>query len=55
MVRETTLLVALGLLTVAAAIQRVGWHSRSHATRLFREYVGVTPGYYRQMRRAFTA
>lgn len=42
-------------LTVAAAIQRVGWHSRSHATRLFREYVGVTPGYYRQMRRAFTA
>lgn len=41
-------------LTVAAAMQRVGWHSRSHATRLFREYVGVTPGYYRQMRRAFT-
>lgn len=42
-------------LTVTAAMQRVGWHSRSHATRLFREYVGVTPGYYRQMRRAFTA
>lgn len=29
-------------LTVTAAMQRVGWHSRSHATRLFREYVGVT-------------
>ena len=37
-------------LTVAAAMQRVGWYSRSHATRLFRQYVGVTPGRYRQMR-----
>ncbi|OYO08882.1 AraC family transcriptional regulator [Enemella evansiae] len=37
-------------LTVTAAMQRVGWHSRSHATRLFRQYVGVTPGHYRQMR-----
>lgn len=36
-------------LTVAAAMQLVGWHSRSHATRLFRQYVGVTPGQYRQM------
>lgn len=36
-------------LTVTAAMQRVGWHSRSHATRLFREYVGVTPGHYRTM------
>jgi AraC-like DNA-binding protein len=36
-------------LTVTTAMQRVGWHSRSHATRLFREYVGVTPGYYRTM------
>lgn len=40
-------------LTITAAMQRVGWHPRSHATRLFREYVGVTPGYYRQMRRTF--
>ena len=37
-------------LTVAAAMLRVGWHSRSHATRLFRQYVGVTPGHYSQMR-----
>lgn len=37
-------------LTVTAAMQRVGWHSRSHATRLFRQYVGVSPGHYRQMR-----
>lgn len=36
-------------LTVGAAMQRVGWHSHSHATRLFREYVGVTPGHYRTM------
>ncbi|WP_223175093.1 AraC family transcriptional regulator [Schaalia sp. JY-X159] len=37
-------------LTVSAAMERVGWYSRSHATRLFRQYVGVTPGHYRQMR-----
>ena len=37
-------------LTVTAAIQRVGWQSRSHATELFRQYVGVTPGRYRRMR-----
>lgn len=37
-------------LPVTAAMQRVGWHSRSHATRLFRQYVGVTPGHYRRMR-----
>ena len=36
-------------LTVTAAMQRVGWHSRYHATRLFREYVGVTPDHYRTM------
>jgi len=36
-------------LTVTAAMQRVGWHSRSHGTRLFRDYVGVTPGHYRRM------
>ena len=37
-------------LTVTTAMHKVGWHSRSHATRLFRQYVGVTPGHYRQMR-----
>ena len=37
-------------LTVTTAMQRVGWHSRSHATRLFRQYVGVTPGSYRRLR-----
>ena len=37
-------------MTVTAAMQRVGWHSRSHGTQLFRQYVGVTPGHYRQMR-----
>lgn len=36
-------------LTVTAAMQRVGWRSRSHGTRLFRQYVGVTPGHYRTM------
>lgn len=37
-------------LTVTAAMQRVGWNSRSHASRLFREYVGLTPGEYRRLR-----
>lgn len=37
-------------LTVTAAIQRVGWHSRSHASRLFRQYVGLSPGDYRRLR-----
>lgn len=38
-------------MTVTAAMQRVGWRSRSHATpRLFRQYVGVAPGHYRRRR-----
>lgn len=37
-------------LTVTAAMQRVGWNSRSHATKLFRQYVGLTPGDYRRLR-----
>lgn len=38
-------------LSVTAAMHRVGWHSRGHGTELFRQYVGLTPGSYRQMRR----
>lgn len=38
-------------LTVAAAMQRVGWQSRSHATQLFRRYAGLSPGEYRQFHR----
>ena len=37
-------------LTVTAAMQRVGWHSRSHGSRLFRQYVGLTRGNYRRLR-----
>lgn len=37
-------------LTVTAAMQRVGWHSRSHGSRLFRQYVGLAPGNYRRLR-----
>ncbi len=37
-------------LTVTAAMQQVGWRSRSHASRLFRQYVGLTPGEYRRLR-----
>lgn len=37
-------------LTVTVAMERVGWQSRSHGTRLFRRYVGVTPGDYRRTR-----
>jgi AraC-like DNA-binding protein len=37
-------------MSVATAMREVGWHSRSHATELFRQYVGLTPGQYRQKR-----
>ncbi|WP_431841297.1 helix-turn-helix transcriptional regulator [Calidifontibacter indicus] len=37
-------------LTVTAAMHQVGWHSRSHATKLFQQYVGLTPGDYRRLR-----
>lgn len=36
-------------LPVEVAMRQVGWHSRGHAARLFRQYVGVTPGRYRQL------
>lgn len=36
-------------LPIEAAMRQVGWHSRGHASRLFRQYVGVTPGRYRQL------
>lgn len=45
-------------LTVDAAMQQVGWYSRGHAARMFRQAVGVTPSRYRQVVRAqrrFTA
>lgn len=34
---------------IEAAMRRVGWHSRGHAARLFRQYMGVTPGRYREL------
>jgi len=37
-------------LSVTAAMRQVGWQSRSHATELFRQYVGLTPGRYRRLR-----
>lgn len=37
-------------LTVTTAMQRVGWRSRSHASRLFHQHVGMTPGEYRRLR-----
>lgn len=37
-------------LTVTAAMHEVGWYSRSHASRLFRQYVGLSPGEYRRLR-----
>ena len=37
-------------MSVATAMREVGRHSRSHATELFRQYVGLTPGQYRQKR-----
>lgn len=38
-------------LSIEAAMRQVGWHSRGHAARLFRQAVGVTPTRYRQLRR----
>ncbi|MCJ1703471.1 helix-turn-helix domain-containing protein [Rathayibacter sp. VKM Ac-2926] len=34
---------------VEAAMRQVGWQSRGHASRIFREAVGVTPVRYRQL------
>ena len=33
------------------AMRDVGWHSRGHAARMFRQYVGVTPAQYRDLSR----
>lgn len=34
---------------IEEAMRQVGWHSRGHAARLFRQAVGVTPTRYRQL------
>lgn len=34
---------------IEAAMRQVGWRSRGHAARRFRQFVGVTPGQYRQL------
>ncbi len=38
-------------LPIEEAMREVGWHSRGHAARLFRQAVGVTPARYRQLSR----
>lgn len=38
-------------LPIEQAMAEVGWHSRGHAARLFRQAVGLTPARYRQRRR----
>lgn len=38
-------------IAVEAAMRQVGWQSRGHASRIFREAVGVTPVRYRQLSR----
>ena len=35
-------------LLVEDAIKQVGWHSMSYAIRVFRAYMGMTPGAYRR-------
>lgn len=42
-------------LPVEEAMQQVGWHSRGHAARMFRQAVGVTPTRYRRLSRQRTA
>lgn len=34
-------------LPIEAAMEEVGWHSRGHAARLFRQAIGITPTRYR--------
>lgn len=41
-------------LPVEAAMRQVGWYSRGHAARMFRQAVGVTPNRYRQLSRQRT-
>lgn len=36
-------------LPIETAMRDVGWHSRGHAARLFRQAVGVTPARYREL------
>lgn len=38
-------------LPIEQAMAEVGWHSRGHAARMFRQAVGVTPTRYRQLSR----
>lgn len=38
-------------LSIEQAMAEVGWHSRGHAARLFRQAVGITPSRYRQRSR----
>lgn len=38
-------------LPIEQAMREVGWYSRGHAARLFRQAVGVTPARYRERRR----
>lgn len=33
--------------SIESAMRQVGWHSRGHAVRLFRQYIGVSPLQYR--------
>ena len=35
-------------LPIEQAMGEVGWYSRGHAARLFRQAVGITPAHYRQ-------
>jgi transcriptional regulator GlxA family with amidase domain len=37
-------------LPIERAVAEVGWRSRGHAARLFRQHVGVNPLHYRQSR-----
>lgn len=36
---------------IDVAMHQVGWHSRGHAARMFRQAIGVTPTRYRQLSR----
>lgn len=48
-VEELARLLRESDLLLEDAIERVGWRSMSYAIRVFRRYVGVTPGVYRRV------
>ncbi len=48
-VEELARLLRETRMPIGEAIKQVGWQSRGHAARVFREYVGINPAEYRRL------